>query len=78
VSVQKKKRTHKISEGKHGATKHPLSPVEKVLVGKGQLQNIRHVECRFPWRGVGNVATPFDPRQVTENRRLYPHLFMED
>lgn len=77
-SNSKKQRTHKISEGVHGATKHPLNEVEKVLLNKGQMQNIRHVPCRFPWRGVGSVAEPYNARQVTENKLLYPHLFMED
>lgn len=78
MSVQKKKRQHKISQGLHGATRHPLSAVEKVLLDKGQIQSIRHVNCLRPWRGVGIVTTPFNPRQAAENRRLYPHLFMED
>lgn len=77
-SNAKRQRAHKISEGKHGATHHPLSEVEKVLLNKGQMQTVRHVEYRTPWRGVGNAAEPFNPKQVVENRRLYPHLFMED
>lgn len=78
MAVNKKKRTHKISSGVHGATKHPLTAVQKVLAGKGQMQSIRHVPLLKNWRGVGNVAEPFNARQVTENRLLYPHLFMEE
>lgn len=74
----KKQRTHKISEGKHGATKHPLGAVEKVLLNKGQMQNIRHVPVKHNWRGVGFISEPWNARNVTQNRVLYPHLFMED
>lgn len=74
----KRQRKHKISEGIHGATHHPLSAVEKVLADKGQMDSIKHVPLLKNWRGVGNVQTPFNSRQATENRRLYPHLFMED
>lgn len=74
----KKQRTHKISSGIHGATKHPLGAVEKVLLNKGQMQTIRHVPVVKNWRGVGVVSEPWNARNVAENRRLYPHLFMED
>lgn len=77
-SNSKRQRKHKVSEGIHGATKHPMTEVEKVLLNKGQMQTVRHVEYRTPWRGVGAVTTPFNHRQALENRRLYPHLFMED
>lgn len=77
-SNSKRQRSHKISAGINGATKHPLNPVERVLLNKGQMQTIKHVPCLRAWRGVGVVTEPFNPRQVTENRLLYPHLFMED
>jgi hypothetical protein len=78
VSVSKKKRTHKVSEGIHGASKHPLSAVEKVLAGKGLMQSIKHVPLLKNWRGIGEVKTPWNTKNVTENRILYPHLFRED
>lgn len=77
-SNSKKQRTHKTSRGIHGATHHPLSPVEKVLAGKGLMQSIKHVPLLKNWRGVGVVSEPFSPKNVAENRRLYPHLFRED
>lgn len=77
MAVSKRKRTHKVSQGIHGATKHPLSVIERVLAGKGLLDSIEHVECKSPWRGVGDILPngPFDKAQVEENKRLYPHLF---
>lgn len=76
MAVTKRKRAHKVSNGVHGATKHPLTPLDKVLAGKGQYASLRHVECKNPWRGMASPATPvFDPEQARENRRLYPHLF---
>jgi len=33
--MAKKKRTKKVSQGVNGAKKHPLTPLEKVLMGKG-------------------------------------------
>lgn len=76
--TSKKQRTHKVSKGLHGAVKHPLSAVEKVLVGKGQMQSISHVPVKFNWRGASVVNQPWNARNVAENRRLYPHLFRED
>lgn len=36
--AQKKKRTPKVSKGIHGATKHPLTTVQRVLLGKGMYE----------------------------------------
>lgn len=38
MSVTKKKRTPKTSKGIHGAKRHPLTRIEKVLMGKGQYR----------------------------------------
>lgn len=35
----RRRRKHKVSEGIHGATKHPLTEVQKVLLGKGLFQS---------------------------------------
>jgi hypothetical protein len=78
MSVSKKKRTHKVSEGLRKHSKHPLSAVEKVLEGKGLMQSIKHVPILRPWLGVASVTTPWNAKNVAENRRLYPHLFPED
>lgn len=74
----KRQRAHKVSRGIHGATHHPLSGVEKVLLGKGQLMTIRHVECLRSWSGSFAVGEKFDARAASENLRLYPHLFLDD
>jgi hypothetical protein len=52
--------------------------VEKVLLGKGLMRTIKHVPLLKNWRGVGIVREPWSAKNVAENRRLYPHLFMED
>lgn len=36
--MPKKKRTKKTSQGIHGASKHPLTDLQKVLLGKGMYQ----------------------------------------
>lgn len=77
-SCNKKQRAHRLSEGKHGATKHPLSETEKALLGKGRVQAVTHVPLLKNWRGVGIVHSPWNAKNVAENRVLYPHLFMED
>jgi hypothetical protein len=41
-----RRRAHKVSAGINGATKHPLSEVEKALLGKGRVQATRHVLCK--------------------------------
>lgn len=77
--AEKKKRAHKVSKGINGATKHPLTEVEKVLAGKGQLDSIREVDSRSAWRGQLQVSDPpWDAEAVAENKRLYPHLFEGD
>lgn len=40
-SNRKRSRKPKTSKGIHGATKHPLSPVEKVLMGKGLFRTFK-------------------------------------
>lgn len=42
-SNRKKKRKPKTSKGEHGARKHPLSALQKALLGKGQAQSMK------PW-----------------------------
>lgn len=37
MAVGKKKRTSRKSKGIHGASKHPLTEVQKVLMGKGRV-----------------------------------------
>lgn len=76
MAVTKRKRAHKVSKGEHGAKHHPLTPLQKVLAGKGQFAAFAPVECKAPWRGLGEPSRPaYNPRQVEENKRLYPHLF---
>ena len=70
-----KKRKQKVSKGLHGATKHPLTAVQLVIEGKGLYASFEPVEAKTAWRGVGEVRTPFDAKQVVENKKLYPHLF---
>lgn len=48
-----RKREHKVSNGINKHTKHPLSEVNKVLMGKGLFASMTHVPCRSPWRGAG-------------------------
>lgn len=43
MSVTKKKRTPKTSKGIHGAKRHPLTRIEKVLLGKGQFQSFKPI-----------------------------------
>lgn len=75
----KKQRKHKISQGINGSTHHRLSPVERVLIGKGQMQTIKHVPLLRAWTGVHvDPAEPWNARNVAENRIKYPHLFPED
>lgn len=74
-SNRKKQRKPKTSAGVHGATKHPLTELEKALLGKGLMRTMHHVPCKSNYKGVVNVSTPFDKAQVDENKRLYPHLF---
>lgn len=74
MAVTKRKRTHKVSEGKVGARKNPLDAVQKVLLGKGAIQSESGIKCT-PWRGATNVKVPYDAAQVAVNKRLYPHLF---
>lgn len=75
----KRQRTHRISQGIHGATHHPLDAVSKVLLGKGQMQSIKEVPCLRGWSGVHvDPAVPWSRKNVAENRVLYPHLFPED
>jgi hypothetical protein len=47
MAVNKRKRTKKISRGEHGATKHPLTGLQKVLAGKGQLRSIEPIEVKL-------------------------------
>jgi hypothetical protein len=37
--MAKKKRTKKTSQGVHGASKHPLTELQKVLLGKGMYRS---------------------------------------
>lgn len=81
MSVTKRKRDKPCkprgvdSRGVNGATKHPLTGLTKVLMGKGLIQSLRPVEMKAPWRGAIGFKEPFDPEQAKVNRSLYPHLF---
>lgn len=77
-SNRKKQRTPKKSLGIHGATKHPLGTVEKVLLGKGLIQSFRPAFIKTPWLGVREIERPFDKVQADLNRELYPHLFHDE
>ena len=79
MSVTKRKRTHKVSQGVHGSTKTHLTDVQLVLLGKGLAQSLQPVDCRAPWRGTLMPSNPvFNAKQVTLNKVLYPHLFREE
>jgi hypothetical protein len=45
-SNSKKKRTPKTSKGIHGAKRHPLSALQRVLLGKGQYQSFKPLGSR--------------------------------
>lgn len=45
-----KKRATKTSKGVHGAKKHPLSELEKVLMGKGMYRKMKPLSAK-PDRG---------------------------
>lgn len=77
AKTSKKKRTKKVSKGLHGARKHPLTTLQRALLGKGLIASFTPVEAKVPWRGVGEVHTPFDRQQAALNRKLYPHLFFD-
>jgi hypothetical protein len=56
-----------------------MTPLQKVLLGKGQMDSIRPVPALKPWLGVHvDPTVPWNTKNVAENRRLYPHLFPED
>ena len=74
-SNRKKQRTPKKSKGVHGQRRHPLSGLERALLGKGLIQAHQPIPIHNPWRGVSHVTVPYDAAQVAENRKLYPHLF---
>lgn len=75
---RKRKRKPKTSNGVHGgAQRVRLGDVEKVLLGGGALARTRHVTMLGAWRGVANVAVPFDAVQAKRNRHLYPELLGE-
>lgn len=72
----KRRRTHRLSDGLRSHSKHPLSAIQKVLVGKGQAQSMRPLDVKFAWKGTSAPSHPvWDSEQVVENKRLYPHLF---
>lgn len=76
----RRRRTKVISKGLHGASKHPLSAVQRALLGKGQVQSLRPVGGPFAtsWRGaMGVSSTPWDAHQAELNRELYPDLFRD-
>jgi len=41
-----KKRATKTSKGIHGATKHPLTELEKVLMGKGMYRRMKPLDAK--------------------------------
>lgn len=41
-SNRKAKRKQKVSKGINGATKHPLTEIQKVLLGKGLFESFRY------------------------------------
>lgn len=73
--ARNKKRTPKTSRGIHGATKHPLSEVEKVLLKKGIFRSLKPILMKAPWRTAVGFKEPFDAEQARINRAMYPHLF---
>lgn len=77
-SNTKKQRTPRTSKGIHGAEKHPLTEVEKALLGKGLVRSTKHIPIKSDWRGASGFNDPWDPKQAVLNKVLYPHLFRED
>lgn len=70
------RRAHKVSQGINGASKHPLTAVQKALLGKGAIQALEPTPMPTAWRGARDVNYPlFDKEQAEENREKYPHLF---
>lgn len=73
------------SKGLRSHSKHPLTDVQRVLLGKGHYETFVPVGGPYakgsksaPWRGVAVVNTPYDAEQAKENERLYPHLFIDE
>jgi hypothetical protein len=75
MATGQRKRTHKTSKGQNKNRKNPLSPLNRVLMGKGQYRSMEHIKCGN-WKGA-SVKTPFDPVQAELNKQLYPDLFMD-
>lgn len=74
-----KRRDKKTSKGTGvGARSTTLTEGEKVRLGHGILDSIKHVACENNWRGVGVLRSPFNAAQAAINEQLYPHLFRDD
>lgn len=75
--MAQKKRVKKVSQGKHGATKHPLPYVGAILMNKGAYAALVPREVRTPWLGSLSLPKhgPAFPEQAKLNETLYPHLF---
>lgn len=49
MAVSKRKRKTKVSKGIHGQRHYPLTELEKVLAGKGQLQALEPTEVKVSY-----------------------------
>jgi hypothetical protein len=82
-SNRKKQRAHKVSKGIHGSTRHRLSEITKALLGKGMVQNEKHVPLpkSGPYKGQHVAPTGsqrFDAEQAEWNEENLPFLFNDD
>jgi hypothetical protein len=74
--MPQKKREKKTSHGKHGGGgKTRLDRTTKILIGGGQLRQMRSVDALRPWTGAADGGSPADPEQARLNRSLYPGMF---
>lgn len=69
-----KRRTKVVSRGTARMSQHPLTEVEKAILGKGIVQSTHPVDALKPWTGVGNPREPFDAEQAKWNRENLPFL----
>lgn len=76
--MTQKKRKQKVSKGENKMSSNPQDPQDLVRMGKGRAASIKEVPMERAWRGVGIVKEPYDAKQALENKRLYPHLFMDE
>lgn len=72
--ARNKKRAHVVSQGTAKMSQHPLSEVEKAILGKGLVQSTRPVNALRAWSGVGEPKHPYDAEQAAWNVANLPFL----